>query len=123
MTYETTTGIEINEHLLSKYMRSLVDRFFKILPIKEGKEVYGIESLDAYLRSLQAELLGCKSLVTAVDNDPRFMTLLNILQYLIDDQDCSVRTVKREVFRAISICNKLKVKYVTTELTEMEAIE
>ena len=39
------------------------------------------------------------------------MTLISILQYLIDTPDCPVQDVKREVFRAISICNKLKSRY------------
>lgn len=111
MTVDTTAGIPMSAELLDRYMRSLVDRFFKILPIKESENEYGEDSLDAYIRSLQAELLGCKELVVVVNEDPSFMSLINILQYLIDTPECSVRTVKREVFRAISICNKLKAKY------------
>lgn len=111
MTVDTTAGIPMSAELLDSYMRSLVDRFFKILPIKESESEYGGDSLNTYIHSLQAELLGCKELVVVVNEDPSFMSLINILQYLIDNPDCSVRTVKREVFRAISICNKLKVKY------------
>lgn len=111
MTIDTTAGIPMSAELFASYMRSLVDRFFKILPIKESESEYGEDSLDTYIHSLQAELLGCKELVVIVNEDPSFMSLINILQYLIDNPDCSVRTVKREVFRAISICNKLKAKY------------
>lgn len=111
MTVDTTAGIPVSAELLESYMHSLVDRFFKILPIKENESEYGENSLDTYIRSLQAELLGCKELVVVVHEDPSFMSLISILQYLLDTHDCSVRTVKREVFRAISICNKLKAKY------------
>lgn len=111
MTVETTAGIPMSAELLDSYMRSLVNRFFKILPIKESGNEYGEESLDTYIRSLQVELLGCKELIVVINEDPSFLSLINILQYLIDNPDCSVRTVKREVFRAISICNKLKAKY------------
>lgn len=71
--------------------------------------------LDNYLRSLmkslQAELLGCNALVEAIHDDSMFLSLASILQYLIDNPDCDVVFVRREVFRAISICNKLREKY------------
>lgn len=92
---------------LRKYMRGLVDRFFKILPLWEDKE----ESLQTYLESLLLELKGFNGLMYAIHDDRDFVTLLAILQYLIDNPDTSERVVKREVFRAISICNKLTAKY------------
>ena len=107
MMVETTAGMPIDAEVLHNYFRNLVNHFFKILPIREQNE----ESLTTYMQSLQAELLGCKGLVSAIQNDASYLTLLSILQYLIDNPDCTVREVKREVFRAISICNKLKAQY------------
>lgn len=107
MMVETTAGTSIDTEVLHNYFRSLVNHFFKILPIREQNE----KSLTTYMQSLQAELLGCKGLVSAIQNDASYLTLLSILQYLIDNPECTVREVKREVFRAISICNKLKAQY------------
>lgn len=107
MMIETTNGMTIESEVLHNYFRNLVNHFFKILPIREQNE----ESLTTYMQSLQAELLGCKGLVGAIQNDASYLTLLSILQYLIDNPECTVREVKREVFRAISICNKLKAQY------------
>lgn len=107
MMVETTAGMPIETEVLHNYFRNLVNHFFKILPIREQNE----ESLTTYMQSLQAELLGCKGLVSAIQNDASYLTLLSILQYLIDNPECTVREVKREVFRAISICNKLKAQY------------
>lgn len=107
MMVETTAGMPIDAEVLHNYFRNLVNHFFKILPIREQNE----ESLTTYMQSLQAELLGCKGLVSAIQNDASYLTLLSILQYLIDNPECTVRDVKREVFRAISICNKLKAQY------------
>ena len=107
MMVETTAGMPIDVEVLHNYFRNLVNHFFKILPIREQNE----ESLTTYMQSLQAELLGCKGLVSAIQNDASYLTLLSILQYLIDNPECTVREVKREVFRAISICNKLKAQY------------
>ena len=118
MTIQTTAGVPMDARMLSDYMRSLVNRFFKILPIREDGE----DTLETYMRSLQAELLGCKEFVLAIHEDPLFMSLLNILQYLIDNPECSLTVVKREVFRAISICNKLKAKYAVEVDTETGAV-
>lgn len=112
MMVETTTGMSLDAEILHNYFRNLVNHFFKILPIREQNE----ESLTTYMQSLQAELLGCKGLISAIQNDALYLTLLSILQYLIDNPECPVREVKREVFRAISICNKLKSQYATSEV-------
>ena len=100
MMIQTTVGVPMDATVLNNYLRTLVNLFFKILPIWESGE----SSLDTYMRSLQAELLGCKELVEAIHEDPMFL-------YLIDTPSCPTPVVKREVFKAISICNKLKAKY------------
>lgn len=104
-------GDNLSPQLLHNYFKTLVNQFFKILPIREQNE----ESLVTYMQSLQAELLGCKGVVIELQHDAAYLTLIAILQYLIDNPSCSVREVKREVFRAISICNKLKAKYTVSE--------
>ena len=92
---------------MREYVRNLVNRFFKILPLWEDQE----ESLPTYLESLLLELKGFNGLMYVINDDPDYVSLLAILQYLVDNPDTSVHTVKREVFRAISICNKLRAKY------------
>lgn len=109
MMIETTAGLPIDSEVLHNYFKTLVNHFFKILPIREQNE----KSLTTYMQSLQSELLGCRKLVIAIQYDATYLTLLSILQYLIDNPDCSIVVVKREVFRAISICNKLDAKYAT----------
>ena len=104
---ETTAGVPMDSQLLSNYFKALVNRFFKILPIREQ----GDESLVIYLESFQKELLGCQALITAIQNDALYVSLLATLQYLIDHPDCSVKAVRRQVFNSISICNKLKSIY------------
>jgi len=108
---QTSAGIQMDAAVLENYFRSLINLFFKILPLKESKE----RSLETYMRSLQAELLGCRSLVVAIHEDSLFLSLVSILQYLIDHPESDVAFVRREVFRAISICNKLKERYAVTQ--------
>lgn len=102
----TITGHEISNELLINYLDTLVNQFFKILPIKESGE----PSLNEFMRSLQIELIGCSALAEALSNDAMLLSLISILQYMIDN-DCDTPVVKREVFKAISICKKLKKKY------------
>ena len=97
----------VSHDLLSEYFRALVNRFFKILPIRESED----KSLTTYIRSLQIELTGCGAFIERLDRDPQYLSLLSVLQYLQDNPDCSVKEVRREVFNAISICNKLRDKY------------
>lgn len=104
---DTVVGIPITDELIHNYFKSLVNSFFKILPIRESGET----TLPVYIQSLQAELLGCKELICELNNNSNFLTLVAILQYLHDNPDCPVQDVKRDVFRAIAICNKLKTQY------------
>ena len=107
MTLNTAAGVPIDTDCLYGYFDYMVGQFFKILPMCEGKE----ESLPVYMRSLQVELSGCGGFINGLYDNALYVSLLSILQYLIDDPDCDVSEVKREVFKAIKICNKLKASY------------
>ena len=104
---DTVINIPISDEMVCNYFKSLVNCFFKILPIRENGE----DTLPIYIKSLQSELLGCKELICELNDDSNFLTLVSILQYLRDNPDCPVQDVKREVFRAIAICNKMKTRY------------
>ena len=102
----TKYNINIENRLISNYLESLVDRFYKILPLKESCE----ETLPQYLESLLRELIGFDKLVSFISYDDRYVTLLSIVQYLIDN-DVDVDIVRTDVFRAINILKKIKRKY------------
>lgn len=103
MNIDTATGLPVDNQLVINYLKSLVNRFFKILPIRENND----DSLEIYLDSLLKELIGFKSLIIGINNNAMFMSLLSTLQYLIDNPKCSIKTVRRQVFNSISTCNKL----------------
>lgn len=107
MMLDTAAGTQLDVRVVKNYFKDLVNRFFKVLPMRENSE----KTLVTYLHSLQLELLGCQNFVAAVGEDSLYLTLLSILQYLIDNPDCGIAEVRREVFRAISICNKLQSRY------------
>lgn len=107
MRRETAAGIPVESEVLGHYLETLVDRFFKILPLRESGE----PSLGAYLESLRSELAGFEAFMVDLRGDGMLMSLLCMLQYLIDHPETEVRQVRREVFRAISLCNKLSERY------------
>lgn len=107
----TSVNIPIGEKLVANYFEALVDCFFKILPIRESGE----KTLPIYIKSLQIEILGCKEVIKELSEDPDILVLVSILQYLRDHPDSSVQTVKREVFKAISVCNKIQARYEKSE--------
>lgn len=105
MTQEITVlGEKIDHALLEAYFDSLVNRFFKILPMREENE----QSLATYLRSLQMELLGCKGFLPSLSVSADYLSLLAILQFFVDSPESELADVRREVFKAIRICNKLR---------------
>lgn len=106
----TIYNSEISNRMISNYMNALVNRFYKILPIKESGE----DTLKRYLESLLREMIGLRDLIVFVQDDDRYLTLLAIVQYFID-HDADVATVRTDVFRAISILKKLQKKYCADE--------
>lgn len=102
----TKYNINIENKLISNYLESLIDRFYKILPMKENCE----QTLPRYMESLLRELIGFDKLVSFISYDDRYLTLLSIVQYLIDN-DVDVDIVRTDVFRAINILKKIRKKY------------
>lgn len=110
MMFETSSGMEIRSDAVINYLGSLVNKFFKILPMREESE----PSLQEYIMSFQRELTGFGNLVSDIRDDELFVSILSILQYLSDNacnESTVISDIRREVFHAISICNKLKSKY------------
>lgn len=107
MTIYIRPELSLDSIMLEHYFTTLIDLIFKVLPLWEDGE----ESLGVYMQGLQVEILGCSSLLAATNFDPMLMSIAARLQYLIDNPDCDISVVKREVFGSISICNKLKRKY------------
>lgn len=98
---------ELNPEVVSSYFRYLVNRFFKILPIRENEE----GSLTQYLQSLHRELSGFQSMIDYLNGDPQYTSLMAKLQWMIDNPQYRYSDFRSEVFGAISICNILKARY------------
>lgn len=104
---DTVYEIPVNDVLVAGYFSSLVNRVFKILPIKEREE----KTLETYLDSLSMELLGCKSLIPSLGDDGAYLSILASIRYIHDNPDLPLPIVRREVFRTISVCKKIEGRY------------
>lgn len=112
MRVDTVVGKPLESKSLYVYLASLIHRFFKILPMKENGE----RSVDVYVHSLQCELLGCQHFLPEFCENESFMALLSVLEFLADEPECPIPVVRREVFKAINICNKLSKRFADLEV-------
>jgi hypothetical protein len=97
---------QIPNELFNNYLKYLINKMFKVLPMKENE----VKSLNEYLRSLQIELIGSTELIGVLKNDPQFLSLMNTIQFFIDNEYDN-KTCKREVFKCIHILEDLQKKY------------
>lgn len=102
---EVKYGLIPNDNFC-KYFEFLINKTYKILPLKEENST----TLDEYLSSFLRELIGNKELISLLVDEPKFITVLNTLQYLISES-YSVKTCKTEVFKCIHILEDINQKY------------
>ena len=93
----------IPDEVYCNYMDNLVNRVFKILPMKEE----GSDTINSYITSLLQELTGNKELIVFLHNDEKYETILANLQFLLSEE-CNCRTI---VLNTIPIIKQLKSKY------------
>ena len=84
------------------YLKTLIDKVYKILPMKEENS----ETLHCYLSGLTHELVGCYQLYYELVDEPRFLSVVNIVKYL-ETNDYDTATCKREVFKAIKLIQNI----------------
>lgn len=101
---------ELDEKAFHNYFRYMIGKIYKILPMKEE----GCKTLTSYLESLRAEMIGSYGLYRQLIEEPQFMTALNIVEYLIDN-DFDTSVCKREVFKAIRCIENVNKKYFESE--------
>jgi len=90
----------------ANYFKFLIGRVWKILPMSEE----GNQHLQGYMESLQRELIGNMNLVEDLKCDGYFITLLNKIEYLINEE-YSHDICRKEVLECVSIIEKLQKKY------------
>ena len=92
----------IPEEAVNNYLKALINKVYKILPMTEENS----ETLQCYLTGLRHELVGCYQLHFELVDEPRFLTVVNIVKYL-ETNDYDTATCKREVFKAIRLIHNI----------------
>lgn len=105
----TVYNVDLSRKIVIKRVEDLINQFYKILPLWENES----ETLSQYISSLIREMLGMQELILEWQNDGMYLSLLGILQFLLDNPDCDVGTVRSDVFKAINIVKRLQKKYNT----------
>ena len=90
----------------ANYFKFLIGRVWKILPMSEEDN----KNLQGYMESLQRELIGNMNLVEELKYDGYFITLLNKIEYLINEK-YTHEICRKEVLECVSIVEKLQRKY------------
>lgn len=92
----------IPDKAMINYLRTLIDKVYKILPMKEENS----ETLHCYLTGLTHEMVGYYQLCYDLVDEPRFLSVVNIVKYL-ENNDFDTATCKREVFKAIRLIQNI----------------
>lgn len=91
------------QEMFCNYFDFLIGKTFKILPMKEE----GNKTLKLYLESFQRELIGNQQLFTYLIDEPRFISVLSSIQFLINE-NYSTDICRKEVFKCIHILEDIK---------------
>lgn len=95
--------VKVPSRALDGYLQNLINKVFKILPMKEEQ----CGTLPSYLQSLESELVGCYKLWDILTDEPQFLALINVVNFLaVEEYDVAV--CKREVFKAIHLVESVK---------------
>lgn len=97
----------------NNYFKFLINKTYKILPMKEENS----NTLKSYLESYQRELIGNQILLKELINEPQFISVLNTIQFLISEE-YSLDICRKEVFKCIHILKKINDKYFCEEVKD-----
>lgn len=98
---DTKYGIELDNSFVDAYSKKLVDKIFKLLPLRDE----GNENLPKYHESLMIEILGSSKLLIGLQNKSEFVSMLSSLEMVLTIEDKAL--YKRKVFECINLAKKL----------------
>nr|DAJ77310.1 MAG TPA: hypothetical protein [Caudoviricetes sp.] len=95
----------ICEKMCENYFDVLINKLYKILPLKEERSL----TVDKYIESLLSELTGGQDVILLIHEDGQYLSVINSLEFIRTCESISV--CRREIFKCIRIVEKLKQKY------------
>lgn len=94
---------EINNTACYNYLSRLVDKLFKIIPLKEVHS----PTIETYIEDLIFELNGNNNVFVETGYNPKLIDIISILE-AIKNEDMSHKEYRRSVFKCISITEQLQ---------------
>ena len=102
---------ELVLRLQYNYLCKLIDRIYKIIPLKEEN----VETVESYIENIIDEIMGNSELIKSIDCDARIMIITSTLYSVIGANEHDV--YKRSVFKCIRYIEQLKDR-VSEELSK-----
>ncbi len=97
---------DIPDRSIKAYLKALINKTYKILPMKEENS----STLKLYIEGFVRELTGFMNLFDFLIEDQQFMTLITTLVYLASE-DYDNLICKKEVFKCIHIVEHIEKSY------------
>ncbi len=92
----------IPDKTCENYYKKLVDKLFKIIPLKEENA----DTVEVYIQDLIYELVGNDDVFFLSNDDSRVIDIVSILQS-IKNEDMSHAEYRRAIFKCITLTNQL----------------
>lgn len=87
---------------LQKFLSSLVDKIYKVLPMYECND----SGVYVYLERFIAELKGGMYTFPVLQTEKQYISIINNLNYILHCQ-CSIEDCRRQTFDSISMAKKI----------------
>lgn len=94
---------DINNTACYNYMARLVDKLFKIIPLKEAHS----PTVDTYIEDLIFEISGNKEIFAETEYNPKLVDIICTLE-AIKNEEMSHKEYRRSVFKCITITEQLR---------------
>lgn len=94
------------DELYENYLKGLIGKFFKIIPLSEDNS----PTLNEFITNLLIEMTGAQPLIIILNNDGRYLVLLSSLSYLLNN-DYTFKECKSQIFKCIRIIEDLNKEY------------
>lgn len=93
---------ELPNDLLIAYVDGLIDKIFKLLPLREENSL----TLNKYIEGLLREIIGGKELIEELKNNQDIISILGILQNLMNENN--FESYRSDIFKCINLVKKIK---------------
>lgn len=94
---------DIPNSVCYNFFTRLVDKLFKIIPLKESNS----DTVNSYIKDLIYELLGYNSIFEMTDCNPKVLNIVCILES-VKNEDMKHYEYRRNIFKCITIAKQLQ---------------